>query len=261
MITTIYYFTGTGNSLKIARDLCDILENCSLKPMVKYWKNDRIIEHSEKLGFVFPLHYFGLPKIVFEFVEKIELNKPDYIFAVVTKAGEWVGVPLIQLEKILNSKSKTLSAGFLVTMPRNYILDMDPHSEQEQKELFESAKNKVKNIAKTVEKNEKNLELDLTKKNRFEKVNINFHKNVNDSDKSFFIDDSCNSCGICQKVCPVNNIKLVEGKPEWKHQCLQCLACLNYCPESSIQFGDKTTGRIRYHHPEISVKDLINQKT
>jgi Fe-S-cluster-containing hydrogenase component 2 len=61
-------------------------------------------------------------------------------------------------------------------------------------------------------------------------------------------------------VCPVNNIIIVDGKPHWQHRCQQCLACLHYCPEIAIQYGDKTLKKGRYHHPEVSAKDLINQK-
>ena len=42
---------------------------------------------------------------------------------------------------------------------------------------------------------------------------------------------------------------------------MQCLACINYCPENSIQYGDKTQERGRYHNPEITVQDLINKKS
>ncbi|MBD3254328.1 MAG: 4Fe-4S ferredoxin [Candidatus Lokiarchaeota archaeon] len=260
MTTTLYYFTGTGNSLKIAKDLRDELEDCELKSIIKVMENDKIIETSDKIGFVFPLHYYGLPKVVYDFAEEIILDESEYLFAVVTKAGEWKGVPLILLEKILRAKSKSLDAGFFVNMPNNYILDMDSHSEKEQKELFEKATRQVKDTAKAIKENMKNIDLDLTKKNRLEKVNLTFHKGVHDSDKSFYVEETCNSCDICKKVCPVDNIVIVDGKPQWQHKCLQCLACLNYCPENAIQFGNKTLGRARYHHPEITIKDLELQK-
>ena len=53
---------------------------------------------------------------------------------------------------------------------------------------------------------------------------------------------------------------LTEGLPQWQHKCQQCLACINYCPEKTIQFGDKSLETGRYHHPEITVQDIMNQK-
>ena len=262
MKTTIYYFTGTGNSLKIAKNLSEKLEECELVPIAKVWEDDHLASSSEKVGFIFPLYYAGLPKIVYDFLSKIELSKSNYFFAVITNAGDINNTPLHQIETILNTKSKTLSAGFFIMMPNNYIIGYDIHSEARQIEFFEEANKKIESIHKTVEKNEKNLGKDIFEKRRIksEKFNKGFRDNVYGYDKSFYAEDTCTSCGICVKVCPVNNIALEEGIPQWEHKCQQCLACINFCPEKCIQFGDKTLKTQRYHHPEITVKDMANQK-
>jgi len=262
MKTTIYYFTGTGNSLKVAKDLSENLEDCELMPVPRIWRKERLVSTSEKVGFIFPLYYYGLPKIIHEFANKIDLDKSRYFFAVITRAGDENGAPLIQLEKILRKKSKTLDAGFFIKMPDNYILLEDVISEEEQKGLFEKAKEEIENIAQIIRENKKFLDIGVIneKENQWESRNNKFCKNVNMSDKSFFVDDRCTACGTCEEICPVNNIKLVEGKPEWQHECQQCLACINFCPENSIQYGKKTIGRKRYHHPEIIAQDIINQK-
>jgi len=122
METTIYYFTGTGNSLKIAMSLSEKLEQCELVPIAKIWEDDHLASSSEKVGFIFPLYYAGLPKIVYDFLSKIELAKSNYFFAVITNAGDINNTPLLQIETILNTKSKSLSAGFYVKMPNNYII-------------------------------------------------------------------------------------------------------------------------------------------
>ena len=258
----LYYFSGTGNSLEIAKDLADKLGECELVPIAKIWQKNHLASASEKVGIIFPLYYWGLPKIVYDFINKIELEKTNYFFAVVTRGGDVDGAPLLQLDEILRNKSKALSAGFFITMPDNYVLLSDAICEEEQTEMFEKAKNQIDNISEIVKQNKQNFEIAINEKERikFEKMNKKFHKTVNESDKSFFADENCNSCGVCENVCPVNNIILVEGKPKWQHECQQCLACINFCPENSIQYGDKTQGRKRYHHPNITVNDLINQK-
>ena len=262
MKTTIYYFTGTGNSLKIAKILSEKLNECELIPIAKVWEEDLLVSSTEKVGFVFPLYWAGLPKIVYDFLSKIELTKSDYFFAVVTNAGDINSTPLYQIETILNAKLKALNAGFYIKMPNNYIIGFDVHSEARQKEFFEEAIKNIEIIRKTVEENENNLGKDIFEKRRIksEKFNKNFRDNVYGSDKSFYAEDTCTSCGICVNICPVNNITLVEGIPQWQHKCQQCLACINFCPEKCIQFGDKTLKTQRYHHPEITIKDIINQK-
>ncbi len=262
METTIYYFTGTGNSLKVARDLSKHLDDCELTSIAKVWQNENIVSTSKKVGIVFPLYYYGLPKIISDFLNKTNFDKTDYIFTVITMGGEWEGVSLKQLEKILRAKSKTLNAGFLVSMPNNFIFDMDVSPKDQEKELLEKSRNQIANIAESIKKNVLNMEIDIDQKRgrSIEKLNATFHKEVNESDKNFLVSEICNNCGICEKVCPVNNIILVEGKPQWQHKCQQCLACINFCPEEAIEYGKKTLGRGRYHHPDITVKDLLNQK-
>ncbi len=51
-----------------------------------------------------------------------------------------------------------------------------------------------------------------------------------------------------------------EKKPMWLHKCEQCYACLQWCPQESIQIGKKTSNRARYHHLEVSLKDMISKK-
>jgi len=261
METTIYYFTGTGNSLKAAKDLCEKLDGCELIPIAKLWEKEDLSSTSEKVGFFFPLYYSGLPKIVLDFVKELNVEKSNYFFAGVTSAEDLNEYPLQQLEKILRSKEKRLNAGLLINMPNNYIIGYDITSEKVQIDFFEKAKKKIDEFSEVVNNRKDNLDSSVFKKDvgRSEKVNDWFQAEVNDLDKSFHIDDNCTSCGICEKVCPVKNIVLTDGIPQWKHKCQHCLACINLCPEKVIQYGEKTSKSGRYNHPKIKIKEIINQ--
>ncbi|MFX0083564.1 MAG: EFR1 family ferrodoxin [Candidatus Hodarchaeota archaeon] len=262
MSSTIYFFTGTGNSLKIAKDVAEKLGDCELIPIAKIWEKRNLKSESEKIGFVFPLYYSGLPKIVYDFIERIDLNNSEYFFTIVSSGGDVTELPLQQVEKLLKAKSKALNAGFLITMPNNYIVGFDIHSEQQQKEFFEKETVQVKEISEIVRSKTGNLNNDIFKKNlgRLERFNTRFREKVNESDKNFYAEDNCNSCGICEIVCPVNNIMMIDRVPEWQHECQQCFACINFCPEKAIQFGTGTLKTQRYHNPEIAIEEITNQK-
>ena len=79
-------------------------------------------------------------------------------------------------------------------------------------------------------------------------------------DKDFWVEKTCNGCNICADICPVNNIVVKNGKPEWQHHCEQCWACAHWCPKKAIQYKESTQHKERYHHPEISLNDLKVQK-
>lgn len=262
MSSIIYYFSGTGNSYSIAKELSQSLENCELIPIAKIWEEPRIDVPDITVGFVFPLYYWGLPRIVKEFVTKLNFRKAKYIYSVITRAGNANGIPLMQLEQILSKKNIHLNAGFFIQMPNNYILGFSVNSESENQILFNRAKSEVKKILNFVRNQKPNLvpnEL-VSLNSHTLKLNSDFHNSVLESDKEFYVDDKCTGCGICEQVCPVNNIKIIDLKPKWMHQCQQCLACINYCPEEAIQFGSKTLKSGRYHHPDINYKALSNQK-
>ena len=53
MKTAIYYFSGTGNSLKVAQDLVEKLEDTELRPIAKIWKEKNLESTSENTGFIF----------------------------------------------------------------------------------------------------------------------------------------------------------------------------------------------------------------
>jgi len=75
---------------------------------------------------------------------------------------------------------------------------------------------------------------------------------------------NCSGCGICSRICLSNRIEMKNNKPIWnkKIKCIFCFACIHYCPNHAIQIkNSKTIVRGRYHHPEISIEEIINQKT
>ena len=60
-------------------------------------------------------------------------------------------------------------------------------------------------------------------------------------------EEKCNGCGLCATLCPLNNIEIVDGKPEWGKNCTHCMACINHCPKKAIEYGEKSKGKPRYH--------------
>ena len=261
MKTTIYYFTGTGNSLCIAKGIAAELEDCELIFMANIWQEEKITATSEKVGFIFPMYYFGLPQIVYEFINKINLDKSQYLFAGVNRDGTMDGVSFIQIQNLLSEKSKELDAGWFLQMPNNDIPVDDLNSQEEMDNKLKQVKPQIKEIADYIKDSKaKEIAIPTKRTKSIERTNNTFREGVFKMDEFYYADEKCNSCGICEKVCPVNNINLVDGKPHWKHNCQMCVACINYCPEEAIQYNDKTQSRGRYQNPEITVQEIINQK-
>jgi MinD superfamily P-loop ATPase len=78
-------------------------------------------------------------------------------------------------------------------------------------------------------------------------------------DKNYNINNNCIGCKICKEVCPVNNIEMINNKPEFQHHCEQCMACIQYCPQKAINYKEITQKRRRYTNPEINYKELAER--
>ncbi|HNZ65612.1 MAG TPA: EFR1 family ferrodoxin [Smithella sp.] len=256
METAIFFYTGTGNSFWTAKKLSALLHDAESVP-IALCHGDRIVTDAEKIGFVFPVHIWGLPSPVIDFLNRLEMNPEKFYFAVAVNAGQ-VAATLIQLEKLLQQKHVKLSLGFSVCLPSNYIPWEGAETSAKQQKKFSATLDKINRIASSVRtQEEKPPERGPLWQNiLFSAIYRMTFERVPRMDKPFYADAKCTSCGICEKICPAQNIQLVRGKPAWQHRCEQCFACLQWCPEEAIQYGKGTVRRKRYRHPEITLKEM-----
>ena len=260
MKTTIYYYTGTGNSLWVARALAATLGEAGLVSIAD-WKGDEQAAESTSLGIVFPVFMWGVPARVIRFVNSLKDLRTCYAFALATNGGQ-VANTLVQLRKIFEKRGAALSGGFGITMPSSYIPWGGPCAVEEQRLLFDSALKKIDRIATCVRNREKRPveQGPLWQRALFTPIYRMTFSKIPAMDTHFWVDDTCNGCAICSKVCPSRNITLDREKPAWNHRCEQCFACLQWCPNEAIQYGKKTPRYERYHHPEVSLRDVLKER-
>ncbi len=252
----IFWFSGTGNSLAVARDLAAELTDTEIIPTASAIKTN--IPDAECIGVVFTVKAFGMPRIVAEFLKRVPLDTNKYFFTVATYSM-LAGAPHSEARQILKTRKRSLAAGWSIAMPNNYTVLAGAMSEEKQKRRFDSARNRVRDIAEIVRKGQPGPIEDSVFPLRLLGGLIHgfaarrFHLDA----KKFKAGQNCTRCGICEKVCPVENITLADGRPVWGEHCEQCFACLQWCPAEAIQFGRLTAGRKRYHHPDFTAEDLF----
>jgi len=258
METKLYVYTGTGNSLWIARQLALELKEATVG-FIPNLSSDFKVE-ADRVGIIFPVHIWGLPAHVIRFITHLQVKPETYLFALAVNAGQ-PAATLLQLKKLMSNQGQSLAQGYSFVMPSNYTPWGGPGPIENQKRRFSEAQEKVKTIAGTILRGEQkavdrgplwqNIVLSWMNKMSF--------RSVRKMDKKFWVDDKCNDCGICSKVCPAGNIEMINEKPSWLHRCEQCLACLQWCPQEAIQYGKKTVNYPRYHHPEVTLNDILEQ--
>ena len=259
MKTIIYYFTGTGNTLAVARQLATELSDTELIPMPKLMNQPEIVADADAVGIAFPVYYLSMPGLVREFVQKLRFTGSPYLFGIAT-CGERPGHALFNLKSLLEEKGTTLSAGFVVVMPENYIGPVDlmgdaPHRQ----EKYAGARSRIPAIAAAIRERQNSVpEGSNSLFLRFGGgLTSTLMTSVYRTPRRLHATGTCNHCGTCGRICPTANITVTDGCVSWDRSCTQCYACIHWCPKTAIEIGGRTAGKPRYHHPDVTLNDMI----
>lgn len=289
----IFYFSGTGNTKWAASKLAAATRE-DLISIAPYMRADDsshnlaepfILKENERLGFVFPVHGWRVPKLVREFICKMKIlrepiqrepsdataenkakaddnlkNRP-FAYCVCT-AGDSIGLTIENLNEVISQNPSLqalgiteVSSSYSLIMPESYIglpfMDVDPKEREIRKK--ENAAQELAVVCEEIFDRKEGISR-LVKGPIpwfFTKVVGGFFEKVLITDKRFHVEkDRCVKCGICANVCPVGDIKGGHGEyPVWLHHkdCLTCFTCYHHCPHHAIEFGNQTQKKGQYY--------------
>lgn len=248
----IFYFTSTGNCLEVAKAL-----GGELLSIPKVLREGITSFEAEAIGIVCPCYALGIPPIVEEFFQKVEL-KSDYLFGIMTY-GNFDAAGVEHLNKVAQKNRVKLSYTNSLLMVANYL------------NFFKMEKQIEKIPSKKITENLTAIVKDIHERKKYIK-NVGLFKKALTSvaqtlspiksgnyDKSFIIEDNCNGCKVCEKVCPVNNIK-VNVKPEFKQQCISCYACTHNCPQNAIRLKGERS-KVRFRNQNVELSEIIDSNS
>jgi len=262
MKTIIYYFTGTGNTLAVARDLAKELGDTKLIPLRQALYYGAYTPRADAVGIAFPVHFLNMPTIVRQFVFNILFSGSPFIFGLAT-CGERPGGALFRLQDLLSEKGYTLSAGYALVMPENYIGPVDLMGDASRREeKFAEAKHRIPAIAKAIR--EQKVSVPEGNNSALLKLGGRFTSslatNLYDTPAHLHATKVCNRCGTCGRICPTRNISVTDEGVSWGGECTQCYACIHWCPTGAVEIGGRTAGKLRYHHPDVTIMDMLIQR-
>ena len=261
MNITLKYFSGTGNSFRIINECKKIfIDKGNNVELDSITENVELNIETHMLGFCFPVYAFDIPRICSNYLKNLPKSKERIKAFVLITAGdpEEAGFSFERCKKILSKKNIEVIYSDVIHMPANWTVAMNPPSMNEA----------INIIAAGVKKTHKILEDILNNKMFHHKFNyppryskFGFYKDyflfkwmgLSYFWRTFQCDESCNACGICEKMCPTKSIKMIDNKPQWAKTCEQCMRCVNYCPKQAIfqKHEGSIKGKNTYHEPSF----------
>jgi len=232
---TIFYFTGTGNSLFVARKIADST-GATLISVPQVVAEQRTYT-DDSIGFVFPQYAISIPVMVRRFILNNTFHA-DYIFAVdlyaIIRAN-----PLRELAGIIS-----LNYGAYLKTPNNFIQALSPPKNPTA--VLTKAKIRLDEIINDISSRKNN--------------SIKPRETVGNATRyfgeaRFKTTNSCTRCGTCVKVCPASNIRIGESVT-FGNKCENCFACVNLCPKHAIYSNKSSLKRRQYRNPFISIDEI-----
>ena len=252
----VFYFTATGNSLFVAKQLSD--NPLSIPQELK--KKD-LSYKADEIGFVFPDYAASAPLIVREFVKKAKFEAP-YIFSVISFGNACVNVAewwnkFTGENGVKNNYVNTILMvdNYLPVFDMNQQMTIDKHVDENLAKILEDLGSHKQFILPSDMGwfNEEGLK-------RLQDAHFNMT-----ADKLLQLkDDRCIECLTCANVCPHKNFSLTDRGLKIGGMCEYCLACVHNCPQKALTLRSAREGRpgernpeARYRNPNISLNEII----
>lgn len=242
----IYYFSGTGNSLYVAKELARLTDDNMLEDMAVADASAQRID-SDVIGFVFPVYAWGLPLVVKHFISKLPtaLPKDCFVYAILTCGDDMAYTDRI-LQKCLEDRNWHLTTCYSLQMRNTYVClpGFDTDSEDVVTKKNKIVHERLPLIAEKILRKDASPDQDLQRGSMPWLKSYILRPAFNRwliSDKRFRVTDACIHCGLCVRQCPLHNISSdSQQNPQWNGHCTHCLRCFHICPKHAINYGKFT---------------------
>ena len=211
----ILYFTATGNSLYVARQLAD------------------------EIGIVYPIYGQMPPNMVRRFIQKARL-KAAYKFAVLTygnmqfvAAGIWDELSRKSGNAFDYITSILMVDNWLPNFDMNEQIKIDKHIPESLERITADIAARKHEIPPTEERARQLFDRFIRDRGLDPEVGYLMH-----SEDYFVVTDACIGCAVCTEVCPRGNYELTSTGVKTEGDCDFCFACIQNCPQKAIKFAE-----------------------
>lgn len=252
----IYYFSGTGNTLLIVREMLSVFSErkipAALFPLER--ADPRTVKPAGALGLAFPVAAQSTYPFVWRFIAGLPPGEGTDVFLADTLAGFSGGI-VGPLKRALVKKGYVPLGAAEIIMPSNFF----PGKRDAAKEMrtIQAGRAAARLFAASL----------IEGRGRWRRVPILSDLVCGMSRSSllwkglrrFFplvVDPArCTRCGVCAKICPTGNIA-VRDLPVHAGRCEVCMRCVSFCPASAISVPGKKSAIYR----AVALKEILGSE-
>ncbi len=249
MKTVICYFSGTGNTRKVAEGFASIftergdevltvsvdgLTLCKKLPdnLIKQ------ISDCDLFGLGYPIYAFNAPPIVLQFAKRLPRltkNKRTFIFNSSGEPLKLNNISSLKLCGILKRRRFDVTNEYHYCMPYNIMFR---HSDEMACKMWETARRLIPLDAKNMLNGEKHLLKRVRCGALIAWVMRCQQWGGQLNGRMYSVSKDCIRCGKCVNDCPSHNIRITKkGKFKFGGKCLMCMRCAHLCPRNAIRIG------------------------
>ena len=241
MKIVVYYFSGTGNTEAVAKQLVKALNKLEHETVLRKIENaeskfvEADLHEYDIMGIGYPILGGGTPGLVISFIRSLpkHLKKDIFIFKTAADIVKFNHTASESIIRRLRKKGCDVFYDRIFAMGSNWFIEYD---DRMVKQLYGVIPEKTEHMAEEITSGRHRVyepPLWLTILCRI----LNFleeNAGARIFGKTLHAADSCTGCGVCAGRCPAGNIKL-NDKPVFGFKCMMCMRCVYSCPVSAIK--------------------------
>ncbi len=254
----IYYFSGTGNtwwiSKELQRELIEATNQVTFRSIETLVPQDVLGEAKDldHIVFSFPAYGSTAPKLMLKFLHNFPHAAAAQSISVVVTHALASGDTAYHISKILTDKGYIVRQTIHFRMMNNLHIPkfkfIKPQNDERVHNLHLKTLPKVKKLALMIS-------LDKTYiigKGFLGSLLGNLQRHhvdhfVLSASHELQVDPTrCISCNKCQRICPTCNIQKSGETYLFDDHCMLCMRCYSHCPRSAILIGKDSFDTVKY---------------
>lgn len=231
------YLSGTGNTKHcLEKLLCLLDETAQVIPIESLNAMETLPQH-DFIVLAYPVQFSNAPIMVRDFIKRYSsLWKGKKILCVATMglfSGDGAGCSA----RLLKKYGAKVVGGLHIQMPDSVCdVKLLKKSVEQNREIIKAADRKIEETAEKI------------KKGKYPHDGIYFYDRIagllcqrlwyygktKDYANDLKIGSECIGCGLCEKLCPMRNLHVENGKVVAGNRCTMCYRCISSCPRKAI---------------------------